>query len=555
MKPLLYASEALVHFLLCFPFRPQSWLPWEIFVVISASVILLFNEYRLTKMGLVWGLVGIFLMGVSRAFLKIAAEVGSIPDMQAEPEFFHRYILLTGIFGLLFSGSSAYFWEHIEQFYSVSLETIGLMAINIASIVVTTFMGTTLLAYSPIYLSDNTLGFTDIPISMLECVTSSTSSLLVLLAAILTSPLVIISWIQIAAYQIATILLLGEPQIYLIIVRAVDFTQEQIHSILKLPLSTDPSKPGRTLTSAVLLVLIAIIAGIVSLISSLSISLLPPPLPTSLDNVYRPSSRFDIVVSMYNESPASVKEILDSIKNTTPLSNLSPNIIIYVKDSHANIGAIQAATGATNVTIIDNLGREGGTFLHHIVSNWETLAEQTMFLQALPHDPEQVIPRIESYLVPSSGMLSLGHTGISCDCQNCEDRWDWSDSFSTVPYLYSKVYGQTCKPGTPILLAYNGQFVASARRIRGVDREIYQELLQAITSKEGWSHDKAAFGNSLDTPDSPIWGYTMERVWGLLLQCATDAAMAARCPSMLSGMAKGGDVQDCQCLDDNDGSW
>lgn len=146
-------------------------------------------------------------------------------------------------------------------------------------------------------------------------------------------------------------------------------------------------------------------------------------------------------------------------------------------------------------------------------------------------------------------MLSLGFVGVLCNCESCGDRWDWNDSFHIIPSLYQKVYGQKCEPDTPLLLTYKGQFVASGRRIRGVKKEVYEELLDAITSKEGWSHDKNVIGDRENTPDNPFFGFTVERIWGLLMQCATDGSVAAKCPSLLSGMGRGGDVRDCQCLD------
>lgn len=53
----------------------------------------------------------------------------------------------------------------------------------------------------------------------------------------------------------------------------------------------------------------------------------------------------------------------------------------------------------------------------------------------------------------------------------------------------------------------------------------------------------------VDSPDNPYFGFTVERIWGLMLQCATDRGVAVRCPSLLSGMSRGGNVGDCQCLD------
>ena len=146
-------------------------------------------------------------------------------------------------------------------------------------------------------------------------------------------------------------------------------------------------------------------------------------------------------------------------------------------------------------------------------------------------------------------MLSLGFTGVLCDCNSCGDRWGWEDSWAVVPALYEKIYNKACETDTPILLSYKGQFIASARRIRGISRKVYGGLLDTITSTEGWSHDEKIVGSNEDSPDNPYFGFTVERAWGLLMQCATDGGVAARCPSLLSGMSTAGSVGDCQCLD------
>lgn len=169
----------------------------------------------------------------------------------------------------------------------------------------------------------------------------------------------------------------------------------------------------------------------------------------------------------------------------------------------------------------------------------------------------ELIPRINSYLVPQTGMLSLGFTGVTCSCGSCSDRWGWEDRWNVVPKLYEHIYGAPCESNQPILLSYKGQFVASAKRIRGIGKKNYERLLDAVTSKEAWAHnstmlEKWGFGDVKegDSPSNPYFGFTVERIWGLLMQCATDGVVGARCPSLLSGMARGGNVRECQCLDD-----
>ena len=228
---------------------------------------------------------------------------------------------------------------------------------------------------------------------------------------------------------------------------------------------------------------------------------------------------------------------------------MQPNVIIYTKNRNADLFKLKKVTGANIVKKVDNLGREGGTYLQHIVTNWDGLAEQTMFIQGHAHNKRELIPRINDYLIPETGMLSLGFTGVTCDCETCGDRWGWEDEYRIIPRLYRQIYSETCKPDTPILLSYKGQFVASAKRIRGIDREIYQGLSTAINSHYGWSHNQTIVGNRVDKPENPYFGFTVERIWGLLMQCATNGRVAAKCPSLLSGMGRGGDPGDCQCLD------
>lgn len=218
---------------------------------------------------------------------------------------------------------------------------------------------------------------------------------------------------------------------------------------------------------------------------------------------------------MYREDPVYVKKMLDSIKATAMLRR-----------------KLKEAVGADSVERLPNLGREGGTYLKHIVDKWDTLAEQTMFIQGHAHNMRELIPRINDYLVPETGMLSLGFAGVQCECERCADRWDWEDRYNAVPQLFEKIYNEPCDPKAPITLSYKGQFV-----------------VDTITSEEGWSHNETFVGDYEDRPDNPYFGFTVERIWSLLMQCATDERIAAKCPSLLSGMGWGGDVGDCQCLD------
>lgn len=143
-------------------------------------------------------------------------------------------------------------------------------------------------------------------------------------------------------------------------------------------------------------------------------------------------------------------------------------------------------------------------------------------------------------------MLSLGFTGHTCDCLDCGDVFSWSDTDAVVPRVYAQVYNQTCSPQDRVLLAYKGQFIASSARIRGIERTVYEDLHAQLVdprTQVGTLPD-----GSTSSLSAPVFGYTVERLWSVLLQCS-DMNVAARCPSLLSGTRRWGNVRDCQCLD------
>lgn len=263
----------------------------------------------------------------------------------------------------------------------------------------------------------------------------------------------------------------------------------------------------------------------------------------SLDLTYKPPTKSEIVISAYREPLTEIEFLIDSLRAIPSLS--SSTIHIYVKDERADLNTIQISTGADNATYLPNVGREGETYLHHIIASWDTLAEHTVFVQGDVHNPREFLPRVRDYFNPAkTGMLSLGFVGNVCDCDTCGDRWGWTDSF--VSKFYQELYpDRLC---SKILLSYKGQFIASARRIRGIDKAVYEELHDALVNKESWVHSAEYLNGRKDSLNTPFFGYTLERLWSTIFQCS-DLSVAWRCPTLLGGKRAGGDQGDCQCFD------
>lgn len=261
---------------------------------------------------------------------------------------------------------------------------------------------------------------------------------------------------------------------------------------------------------------------------------------------------FDIVVSYHDESILKLASTLTSLLQLPNTAPLTQRVILYAKGS-----AFPASELQTNLSLalpldipviaheLPNIGREGETYLHHILDNYDTpssssepntLADHTLFLQADMHDPYYMRPRLSQYFNPRTGFLSLWHMETLCpSCTSCRDA---SGSWSPDPQLLQEVFhaangaNATCADIVP---TFRGQFVASAQRIRAGEKAFYEDLRRRFTESD---------------EENPSWGYDLERFWGTVLRCPGGREVGDRCPSMMGGMLGSvGALQDCQCLD------
>lgn len=264
-----------------------------------------------------------------------------------------------------------------------------------------------------------------------------------------------------------------------------------------------------------------------------------------LDREYTPTTGVELVISMYKEPVDEVAYMISRLKAMPNLQDAQ--IHIYVKDNESDTTNIQATTGAHNVTMLPNIGREGETYLYHILNSWDTLAKHTVFLQADVHNPREFYPRVHDYFDPErTGMLSLGWSGQVCNCEECGDRFGFWDTTHLFPDVHNRINNSTqCDK---VLLSYKGQFIASAKRIRGVDISVYRDLHEAFVNKDSWAHQEQYLKGRPDSMSAPLFGYTMERIWNIMFQCSS-MDVAWKCPTMLSGNRIGGGVEDCQCFD------
>ncbi|CAO2656074.1 Nn.00g048770.m01.CDS01 [Neocucurbitaria sp. VM-36] len=266
---------------------------------------------------------------------------------------------------------------------------------------------------------------------------------------------------------------------------------------------------------------------------------------TVLDFKYKPTMSLEVVLSMYKEPIEEVAQLISNLKVMPSLAGAT--YTIYVKNGEADKRRIRQVTGANSVSSLPNVGREAETYLNHILNRWDSLAKQTIFLQADVHNQREFYPHLNQYFEPDrTGFLSLGWSGSVCSCGSCGDKFFWRDETHLFPAIQSRIdNSSTCRT---VLLSYKGQFIVSAKRIRGIDKAIYHDLQQAFVNEKSWAHHEDYIRGRPDSMSQPWFGYTMERMWNLLFQC-NDMDVAWKCPTLLSGWRSGGDIGDCQCFD------
>lgn len=272
----------------------------------------------------------------------------------------------------------------------------------------------------------------------------------------------------------------------------------------------------------------------------------PGAIPISTPDLsYTPTRKLDIVITMNTETPSKVDFGLTQIKGIAAFAGLDPHVIIYFRDLKSDMLYIQEQTHAAAVKKLGPIGGDDDTYLSHIVEQWDDLAEHTLFLNGGFNDLPKMESRIEDYFKPNTGVLSLSSGYRSCSCKSCEDPWGSKGDLSRIPEIFAAVYSEIC-PVSNILLSNSGQFIVSAKRIRGSPKHAYEHLRTLLeSSKKHWIHKEA---KGSDESEHPSFGRVMEKSWMIAFKCA-DPKLAKSCPTLDRRRGPGDSDETCQCID------
>ena len=248
--------------------------------------------------------------------------------------------------------------------------------------------------------------------------------------------------------------------------------------------------------------------------------------------------QFNIVVAHFRENPNAMRKYLDQIRKIPNLARLGTETTIYTKsriklrqDNFKNI------TAADSLFRLRDIGRESGTYLHHIIQNYDNLPQYTMFLHDNPVGRvEETGLFAESYydvlryaLKNTTGFLNHGPmepgTGW-CYCGDCPGPN--GGSFPLMPQIMAIVNSDACyntEQGQRVALG--GQFVVHRDRITAHPKWVYEYLFDLVMAPHThWIHGQKEPREILEwmggasKPENPLFAATMERLWSQLFGCA-----------------------------------
>lgn len=86
----------------------------------------------------------------------------------------------------------------------------------------------------------------------------------------------------------------------------------------------------------------------------------------------------DVVISTFNEDAEHLRNHINAIRYYPWVQNRDPRVILYMKGNITDAEAYRKSVGADVAIRLDNKGREAGTFLQHILRNYNASTDPTL---------------------------------------------------------------------------------------------------------------------------------------------------------------------------------
>ena len=272
----------------------------------------------------------------------------------------------------------------------------------------------------------------------------------------------------------------------------------------------------------------------------------------------KPRPQVDVVIAHHSEEPYYIKVWTNNLRSIPYIQELGMRIIVYTKGS-MELAAVKEASGADEVIQLLNVGREGGTYLHHLLSAYDDPPQFILFAQAKLRKAQEegsgemtqwLQDRLRTKFRNETGFMSMDRKHDICYCGHCTDMGR-DDFYPLWPQIYSMLQRKMCQQLEGHVLSFNGHFIVSRKRILARPRRTYQYLQALVDAPEDhWIHSEpepAWFekDNGKSIPSNPKFGHTLERLWHTIFDC-DDPAEVVDCD--VEGMKAEG-PGGCSCRD------
>ena len=254
--------------------------------------------------------------------------------------------------------------------------------------------------------------------------------------------------------------------------------------------------------------------------------------PAHLDR----SLQFQIVVAHNKARPHAIHKWLGQVRNVPNIADLGVGTTIYTKGHIHDLDEFRNITGSDEIFRLRDRGREAGTYLHHIIKNYDNLANYTFFTH---EEPIGIAPETGAFdeahydalrYVFDNQTIFMNHglneEGVGwCHCGDCEGHA--GSQYPLMKQIMSMLSGEACH-GRQRTILFN-QFIVARERIVARPKWIYNYLLELVTApKDHWIHkqeqpaDVLSWMGGKSTPEHPLFLYTIERLWSGLFECDED---------------------------------
>jgi len=188
-----------------------------------------------------------------------------------------------------------------------------------------------------------------------------------------------------------------------------------------------------------------------------------------------------------------MKIVVARNSETVDWTNGLPDCIIYNK-------GVTPPNSIHPVINLPNVGREGHTYLTHIIQNYDQLDDFTCFLQGNPFDHTPNLEQRVKVAESRPASERPGYEILSKDIYSINLCYDPTD-FSLHALLidtYKKVFG-VAKESHEFRFGAGAQFIASRDCIRSRPKSFYEQIVPLM-----------------DYTNCPAEGFALERFWGMI---------------------------------------